>query len=182
MISYDSFQFWNVTRAERAATYPAERYAESGSIRFLRAISVDADAATVFRWVCQLKIAPYSYDRADNLGRRSPRRLTPDAERLALGQQFLIVRIVEFEEGCHITGVSTPRATRMFGPICLTYQVNASGPHASRIVVAMTVGADGWASRLRRTLLGPGDLVMMRKQLRTLKQCAEQSSPSRSES
>ena len=180
MGSYDRFQFWNVNAAEREATYPSDRYAEPGSMRFLRAISIDTDAATVFRWLCQLKVAPYSYDWLDNLGRRSPRRLTPGAERLAVGQRFLVSRIVEFEHGRHITGVETAAARALFGPMTLSYQVTACGPAASRLVACLTVGAAGRVGRARRRLLGAGDLLMMRKQLLTLKECAEQSRPSQS--
>jgi hypothetical protein len=166
---------WHVDASERAATYPCMRYAVRPYDCYLRGIDVEADAETTFRWLCQLKVAPYSYDWLDNLGRRSPRTLTPGAERLTVGQRFLIGRIVEFVPGRHITALSTRRASRLFGPIALTYQVAANGPSQSRLVVCMTVTARSWPGRLRRELLGWGDLVMMRRQLRTLKRLAEAS-------
>ncbi len=55
----------------------------------------------------------------------------------------------------------------------MTYRVTPIGAGVSRLVVCMTVAASGRLSRLRRTLLGWGDLIMMRKQLLTLKHLAE---------
>lgn len=174
MSVYERAQYWNATDAERAATYPCEAHASPPYRTYVRAVDVAAPTGTVFRWLCQLKTAPYSYDWLDNLGRRSPRTLTPGAERLEVGQRFLIARIVDFEQGRHLTGLSTPGSTRVFGQIALTYQVTATGSDSSRLVAAMTVSASTRLGRLRRWLLGWGDLVMMRKQLLTLRQLAEE--------
>ncbi len=164
---------WNVVAADRARRYPCERYAGPGGERFLRAVDVQADPATVFRWVCQLRVAPYSYDLVDNLGRRSPRSLTPGADRLEVGQRFVVVaRIVEFEDGRHVTALSAPDGSRLLGPVAFTYEVRP-GPSGARLVAAMCVGAHGRLQRAVRAALGWGDLVMMRKQLLTLKVLAE---------
>lgn len=142
----------------------------------IRAIDVSAPAAIVFRWICQLKIAPYSYDWLDNSGRHSPRQLTPGLEQLELGQNFLIGRIVEFEAGHHITCVILPELESTFGSTTLTYAVKNITPTTSRIVVKANIGARDWLERLRRFLLAWGDLIMMRKQLITIKSLAEGSS------
>lgn len=164
-------RFWNVSPADRARAYPCTRYAGPGHQLLLRAVDVEAEPATVFRWVCQLRAAPYSYDLVDNLGRRSPRRLTPGLDELAVGQRFAVVaRIVEFERGRQVTAV-TP-ATRLFGKVAFTYDVRPT-EHGSRLVGALTVEAVNAVQRVRRSALAWGDLVMMRKQLLTLKGLAE---------
>ena len=167
-------RYWNVTPEERAAHYPCQDHAVEPYATYLRATDVDASPAVLFRWVCQVKVAPYSYDWLDNLGRTSPRTLTPGADDLAVGQLLMIARIVDFEVGRHITAVGTPAANRIFGPLTMTYQVRPRGAGHSRLVACLTVGASTPAGRLRRGLLGWGDLVMMRKQLLTLRSRAEE--------
>jgi hypothetical protein len=165
-------QFWNVTDAEKRADYPAHRYAVAPYLQILRAIDIAAPPSVVFRWLCQLKVAPYSYDWLDNWGRRSPRTLTPGTENLALGQRMLIGRIVEVERDRQITFVSEPGPTRVFGAIAGTYRVGPTA-HGSRLICCLDVTAKSWPARVRAALLAVGDLVMMRKQLLNLKELAE---------
>jgi hypothetical protein len=165
-------RFWNTTPAENAADYPAHHYATAPWTTLMRAVDVAAPPAVVFRWLCQLKVAPYSYDWLDNGGRRSPRELTPGAETLAVGQRLMVVRVVAFEPDRHITGVSLPGPAALFGAFSLTYQVTAA-PGGSRLVGCLDLTARSTAARLRAALLTVGDLVMMRRQLLNLKALAE---------
>jgi hypothetical protein len=137
-----------------------------------RAVNVDAPAGLVFRWLCQLRRAPYSYDWLDNGGRRSPRLLIDGLDRLEVGQPFMrIFRLASFEDGYSITLDST---TAMFGRVVVTYRVAPVEADQSRLVVKLILstppGLSGWISK---HILPAGDLLMMRKQLLTLKALAE---------
>ena len=172
----DLARYWNVTAAERTAEYPCDRYTQSPCERFTRAVEVDSPSETVFRWLCQLKVAPYSYDWIDNAGRRSPRSLTPEADRLEPGQEFLVFRLVEFEQDHHITGAVLPRVERVFGQLAVSYVVEPRDAGQCRLVACLSVAAPSSVLQSARlTLLAFGDLFMMRKQLITLKECAERS-------
>jgi len=166
---------WNVTAAEVAADYPCHRLAQAPMQRLTRGIDIDAPASVVFRWLCQLRVAPYSYDWIDNLGRLSPRTLTPGVDALARGQRFLIAEITDFARNEHITGRAFPTAERLFGVVAVTYQVTARRATHSRLVVRLVVQKPRrrWQA-IRLQLLAWGDLIMMRKQLITLKSLAEQ--------
>ena len=72
----------------------------------------------------------------------------------------------------HWTALTTERGRRLFGPVAMTYAAEPAGP-GSRIVCRLVVPQDGALGWTRSRLLAWGDLVMMRKQLLTLKRLAE---------
>ena len=163
---------WGSTVEDRAASYPCDELIGRPDIVVFRAVDVDAAAPLVFRWLCQLRAAPYSYDWIDNLGRKSPRVLTPGLEELEVGQGFMtIFRLVGFDEGSTITLDSS---TPVFGRVVCTYRVTASVSSQSHLVAKLLVASPrGPLGPVVRHLLPVGDLVMMRKQLLTLKVLAE---------
>lgn len=165
---------WGATTHERAMAFPCDSHFPGADARCHRAVDVDAPAAVLFRRLCQLRVAPYSYDRIDNLGRRSPRELTPGLEHLEVGQRFMTVfELVEFEPERHITLV-LDRGRRLFGNLAVTYLVIPHDDGHSRLVVRLAAThARGPIGTLALRLLAAADLVMMRRQLLTLKELAE---------
>ena len=167
-------RFWQVTAVERAAHYPCQDVVVPGAELWLRAVDVDAPVQVLYRWLCQLSVAPYSYDLLDNRGRRSPRVLTPGVDELVVGQRMLtIFHLAELRPGRGFTLVPDSRARRAFGDFAITYDAVDRGPGRSRLLASLAVEAHTPVQRLRRRALAWGDLVMMRKQLRTLRTCAE---------
>ncbi len=164
---------WGSTAVERSEPFPCDRLLPDAQQALYRAVDVEADPAIVFRWLCQLRAAPYSYDRIDNGGRRSPPTLTPGLERLVTGQRVMsIFRLVEFEPDRSIT---LSHRGRLFGEIACSYRVGERAGGGSRLVVKLLVGrpAGPFGGAPARGLLAPGDLVMMRRQLLNLKALAE---------
>jgi hypothetical protein len=138
-----------------------------------RAISVRAPVGLTWRWLCQIAVAPYSYDWIDNLGRRSPQVLSPGVDDLEVGQRMAFVfRLVSFAAPQQWTAITTRSGQRLFGPVALTYAAEPD-PDGSRIVCRLAAGRGGPLGRLRMRALAWGDLVMMRRQLLNLKALAE---------
>jgi hypothetical protein len=163
---------WGSTPAERLRPYPCDPLLEDPDDALFRAVDIDARPATVFRWLCQLRVAPYSYDLLDNRGHRSPQQLTPGLERLQPGDRFMtIFRLVEFEADRSIT---LWHQGGVFGSVGCTYQVVESGPGRSRLLVKLIARyPKPPTGLLARAALPGGDLLMMRRQLLNLKRLAE---------
>ena len=165
---------WGATAAEKEARYPGDDLLTMPDDVIFRAVTVHAKPETVFRWLCQLRTAPYSYDRIDNFGRRSPQTLTPGLENLEKGQSVMrIFELVSFARKDHITLRVVDRAARrVFGEIVCTYAVRPEGQGTRLIVKLLVVRPRGLFS-LAGPLLPWGDLIMMRKQLLNLRDLAE---------
>jgi hypothetical protein len=152
---------WGATPAERAAALPCDALAPDAPTRADRAISIAAPPARVFAWLCQLRRAPYSYDLIDNRGRRSPRTLDPALPHLEPGQRFMTIFELASEEPDAQITLRAPGAV-------VTYAIR---PQAGGTRLQVRVLFTG--NRLIGYALACGDLVMMRKQLLTLRSLAQ---------
>ena len=168
---------WGTEEAERRLPFACDRYVEQANAAYFRGITVRARPATLFRWLCQLRVAPYSYDWIDNGGRRSPRTPTPGVENLAVGQSVMrIFSLVEFAKDRHLTlrikhGTG---AGSLFGDLAITYLIVPEDAAGCRLLVKLVVRyPPGWRGTLMRWGLPWGDLVMMRRQLLNLRTLAE---------
>src|SRR5215472_1184932 len=78
---------WGTTAAERTRSFPCDRYLSPFDAAYFRALPLRAPAPLVFRRLCQLRVAPYSYDWIDKGGHLSPRELLPGLDRRQVGQR-----------------------------------------------------------------------------------------------
>ena len=167
---------WQATDTDMQRPYPVDNYEQATEAVYWRAIDIQAPVANVYRWLCQLQVAPYSYDWLDNGGRKSPEKLTPGAEQLKVGQAIMtIFQLVEFVPNEHLTlRMLDPRRVKLFGDVLITYAVFEKSARESRLVVKIRVSYPksvlGFAMRC---LLPWGDLFMMHKQFLTFRRLAE---------
>lgn len=176
---HQAFWAWGTTPEDHAMSWPCDSHIEPPRVGYYRGVEVMAPPEIVYRWLCQIRVAPYSYDLFDNFGRRSPQRLTPGLSRLAVGQPLLVMfRIVEFEENEHITVVSETYKWLSGQKLAMTYRVLPCTPTSCRIVSKLVVhnGPDTYLNRLRREYTAIGELPLMRKQLLSMKRLAEKQS------
>lgn len=175
---HEFFYAWGTTEEDRALAFPCDSYVSFPRGYLYRGVEVGAPREIVYRWLCQLRVAPYAYDWLDNFGRQSPRRLTPGVQRLAPGQAAMVIfTIVELAQDEHITmlGDLLELVRGRGQTVAMTYRVVPTGASSCRIVVKLTAhyGADTLPNRIRRDAAPIIELPLMRKQLLTLKCLAE---------
>lgn len=171
--------YWGATRSERVATSPADLVVTAPDVHWVRAIDIQAPAGLVWRWVCQLRASPYSYDWVDNYGRPSPTHLVDGLDALACGQSMLhIFKIVDFETGKYVTIM--PRTGRHLLPYARSYVIVPRGTSRSRLIVHIRARSPQRHLRLAGGialgLLSIVDRVLSRKELLNLKRLAERDS------
>ncbi|HBB87825.1 MAG TPA: hypothetical protein DC047_09440 [Blastocatellia bacterium] len=168
---------WGTTPDERALVFPCDGIISNPDDSLFRAVTIHASSATVFRWLCQMRAAPYSYDWIDNGGRQSPRELSAGLEQLEVGQDVMrIFTLLSFEGNRHLTLRMKPRtrAARSFGDIAVSYLIVPAEQDSCRLVVKLVARyPPGARGRLMSAVLPWGDLVMMRRQLLNFKHLAE---------
>jgi hypothetical protein len=167
---------WGTTKAERQLVFPCDGLVPQADSYLYRGVTINAAPEIIFRWLCQLRVAPYSYDWIDNAGRRSPPELIPGLDRLEIGQDVMtIFTLVDFRPNEHLTIRMKPSPSSFFGDIAVSYLIVPKAGSCRLLVKLVCKAPRTLRGRLMRHLLPWGDLIMMRKQLLNLKQLAEAS-------
>ena len=168
---------WGTSSDERRLPFPCDPLIDAPEAAYYRGVTIEAAAPTLFRWLCQMRVAPYSYDWIDNGGRQSPGSLTPGLEQLATGQTFMqIFDLVDFVTDQSLTLRTKRRgnATSVFGDLAVSYMIVPLNPERCRLLVKLVVHySPGLFGAAMRVILPWGDLLMMRRQLLNLKALAE---------
>jgi hypothetical protein len=157
---------WGVSDSEVMRSYPCDDFVTSPALAAWRGVGVQAPAEAVWPWVAQVRLAPYSYDWIDNLGRRSPRELV-DLPEPCVGEKFTAVgghrlgRIVSVDPGKQLTGA-------ILGAV-MSYVLVAQDHDTTRLLFKLVMHTNRWVARG----LSVGDLIMARRQLLNLKRLAE---------
>jgi hypothetical protein len=161
---------WGVTDDEVALPFPCDEWIRRPTLTAWRGVTVHTSAEELWPWVTQVRLAPYSYDWIDNLGRRSPQTVL-DSPQPAAGDSFTCAagrklgRILSVDGPHQLTG-------RIAGTV-ISYVLEPSGVSTTRLL--MKIASD--VPRPLAPVLALGDLVMARRQLLNWKRLAEAGRP-----
>jgi hypothetical protein len=165
---------WGVTDAEVSRAYPCDGRVPGPVLELWRGITVDVPPRQLWPWVCQVRLAPYSYDWLDNLGRRSPRELRglpdprPGDPFTCVGGRLAIGRVLSVASEEHLTASIMGAG--------MSYVLTPSGA-STRLVLKIVIARQRWYA----TAVGLGDWPMARRQLKNFKALAEREAQSSSE-
>lgn len=157
---------WGVTDEEVAARYPCDEVVPAPAIQLWRGVTVDTPPADVWPWLCQLRLAPYSYDWLDNLGRRSPRDLrglpapSPGEPFSRIGGALGVGRVISVVPEEHLTA-------GIMGAV-MSYVLRPQGG-STRLLLKIVMARSRWYT----PVVAVGDWPMARRQLKNLKALAE---------
>ena len=157
---------WGATPDEIAADYPCDEFVPSATCEAWRAVTVDAPIGVVWRWLMQVRLAPYSYDWIDNLGRKSPDTMLM-LDDPQVGQHFSTAFGRRFGEVLAVEPQRSLTARIMGTTMC--YDLHPIDAGRTRLVLKLAAQCPPVLAEA----LAMGDLVMARRQLLNFKKLAE---------
>lgn len=172
------FERWGATNDEVNGPMPGDDIVDSARLVATRSITLASPPDVVFPWLRQMgfgRAGWYSYDLLDNLGRRSATSVNPAWQTLETGDpvpggpvNFIAVRVDA--PRCLVLHLGpTPEKKRRVD-FSLAYDLR-DDPAGTRLVTRVRARIDAPGGRIvERFLLGPGDGIMLRRQLLNLAQ------------
>lgn len=175
------FENWGATAAEINGPVVGDDLCPSASLVATRSISIEAPPHEVFPWIRQMgfgRAGWYSYDIIDNLGRKSASHIHAEWQNINSGDHIpagpiaFTAALVD-EPRAFVLEIKSgkPEAPRLH--FTLAYDLRATDT-GTRLVTRMRAHIALPGGRLiERFLLGPGDGIMLRRQLLTIAQRCE---------
>jgi uncharacterized protein YndB with AHSA1/START domain len=170
------WQFWGATSEEINGPLAGDHVVPVANLVATRSITLAAPPETVFAWIQQMGFGKggwYSYDFIDNLGRTSAMRIHPEWQNLQPGDEVPggpISFYADTVEPPHALVLRLGRSAKESRRVAfsLAYELREI-PDGTRLVTRVRANINLPGGQLiERFLLGPGDGIMMRKQLLNL--------------
>jgi hypothetical protein len=170
------FQFWGATTEEIHGSVVGDNLCRDATLIATRSITISAPPQDVFPWIRQMgfgRAGWYSYDWIDNLGRKSATRVHEEWQSVESGDKIpsgpISFTAAIVEAPCHFVleikslGKKSPKLH-----FTLAYELRED-PQGTRLVTRMRSHIKlPFGSLFERFILGPGDGIMLRRQLLTI--------------
>jgi hypothetical protein len=171
------FQYWGATAEEINSSVVGDDLCSDATVVATRSITIGAAPQEVFPWIRQMgfgRAGWYSYDWLDNLGRKSATTIHDEWQSVEAGDKIpsgpisFIAAIVDaprhFVLEIQSLGKKSPKLH-----FTLAYELR-DDPQGTRLVTRMRSRINlPLGSLFEKLILGPGDGIMLRRQLLNIK-------------
>jgi hypothetical protein len=168
---------WGATDQEAARPLPGDGVVKKADYVATRAITIHAGPGQVWPWLVQIgsgRAGWYSYDRLDNAGVPSAAQIIPELQQLAAGD--LVPMVTGKDIGVWVKELEPGRRMLWWdqkGEYSWEWLLEPAAA-GTRLVSRLRVTRHPWTRRmLYEVVAANGDIVMIRKMLRGIKERAE---------
>ena len=168
---------WGATDQEAARPLPGDGVVKKADYVATRAITIQAGPGQVWPWLVQIgsgRAGWYSYDRLDNAGVPSAAEIIPELQHLAAGD--LVPMVAGKDVGLWVKELEPGRRMLWWdqkGEYSWEWLLEPAAA-GTRLVSRLRVTRHPWTRRmLYEVVAANGDIVMIRKMLRGIKERAE---------
>ncbi|NQZ01716.1 MAG: hypothetical protein HRT45_13720 [Bdellovibrionales bacterium] len=130
-------------------------------------IQIAAPATEIWPWLVQMgngRAGWYSYDWLDNLGRQSSRKILSEHQNITKGESFGLYSVDDYKEPEFLTFKFSKESN-------MTWLLDEKSPQLTMLLTRVRVGR--FPKWLLKATLGPGHLIMQRKQFLEIKKRVE---------
>ena len=170
------FQYWGATPEEIQSSVAGDDLCSAATLIATRSISISAPPQDVFPWIRQMgfgRAGWYSYDWLDNLGRKSATTIHDEWQTVTAGDKVpsgpisFTAAIVEAPRH-FVLEIKSPGKKSSKLHFTLAYELR-DDPQGTRLVTRMRSHCSfPLGSLFEKLVLGPGDGLMLRRQLLTI--------------